>query len=109
MNYDIRLIKTAMNQKQYFVYIMTNQDDTVLYTGVTNDLQRRVVEHRTGKGGIFSKRYNLFKLVYYEAGDDITAAIAREKQIKGGSRRKKIKLINTINPPWEDLYEKYFK
>jgi putative endonuclease len=97
-----------MTQKQYYVYIMTNQEHTVLYTGVTNDLQRRVVEHRTGKGGIFSKRYKLFKLVYYEAGDDINAAIAREKQIKGGSRQKKIELINSIIPAWEDLHEKFF-
>jgi putative endonuclease len=98
-----------MNQKQYYIYIMTNQDHTVLYTGVTNDLQRRVVEHRTGKGGIFSKRYKLFKLVYYEAGDDIRAAITREKQIKNGSRQKKIELVTSINPDWEDLYEKFFR
>jgi putative endonuclease len=97
-----------MNKYQYFVYIMTNQDNTVLYTGVTNNLQRRVLEHRSGKGGVFSKKYKLFKLVYFESGDDITIAISREKQIKAGSRKKKIDLIDSINPDWEDLYQKYF-
>jgi len=97
-----------MKENQYYVYIMANQDNTVLYTGITNDLQRRVIEHRSGKGGIFSKRYKLHKLVYYEAGNDIKMAITREKQIKGGSRKHKIELINSMNPEWEDLYEKYF-
>ena|SRR4030042_3897066 len=97
-----------MKENQYFVYIMTNQDHTVLYTGVTNDLQRRVIEHRSGKGGAFSKRYKMYKLVYYEYGDDIKMAIFREKQIKGGSRQKKVALINKFNPDWEDLYDKYF-
>jgi putative endonuclease len=97
-----------MNVNQYFVYIMCNQDHTVLYTGVTNDLQRRFLEHRSGKGGKFSNKYKIYELVYYESGDDITVAIAREKQIKGGSRKKKIDLINSINPDWDDLNEKYF-
>ena len=97
-----------MKEFQYFVYIMTNQDHTVLYTGVTNDLQRRVIEHRSGKGGAFSKRYKMYKLVFYESGGDIKIAIFREKQIKAGSRQKKIDLINSINPDWEDLYYKYF-
>jgi len=97
-----------MKDYQYTVYIMTNQDHTVLYTGVTNNLQRRVMEHKFGKGGVFSKRYKLYKLVYYESGNDIHKAIFREKQIKGGSREKKIDLINSINPKWEDLYEKLF-
>jgi len=97
-----------MKENQYFVYIMTNQDHSVLYTGVTNDLQRRVIEHRSGKGGAFSKKYKLYSLVYFEAGDDISIAISREKQIKGGSRQKKIELINSINPDWEDLFEEYF-
>jgi len=87
---------------------MTNQDHTVLYTGVTNNLLRRVTEHRSGKGGRFSKKYKLYSLVYYEAGYDVLIAISREKQIKGGSRQKKIKLINSINPDWEDLFEEYF-
>jgi len=97
-----------MKKKLYFVYIMSNQDHTVLYTGVTNDLQRRVIEHKSGKGGAFSKKYKLYKLVYYESGNEIKIAISREKQIKAGSRKKKIELINSINPDWEDLYEKYF-
>ncbi len=97
-----------MDRNQYYVYIMTNQDHTVLYTGVTNDVYRRVIEHRTGKGGSFSNRYKLYKLVYYECGNEVASAIAREKQIKAGSRRKKVELINSINPQWEDLFEKYF-
>jgi len=97
-----------MKENLYFVYIMSNQDHTVLYTGVTNDLQRRVIEHKSGKGGAFSKKYKLYKLVYYESGNEIKIAISREKQIKAGSRQKKIDLINSINPDWEDLYEKYF-
>ena len=87
---------------------MTNQDHTVIYTGVTNNLERRVIEHRSGEGSGFTKKYKLYKLVYYEAGNDITSAISREKQIKAGSRQKKIDLINSLNPNWEDLYEKYF-
>jgi putative endonuclease len=87
---------------------MTNQDQTVLYTGVTNDLQRRVNEHRTGKGVVFSKKYKLHMLVYYEEGESVLAAISREKIIKGGSRQKKIDLINNLNPKWEDLYDNYF-
>ncbi len=97
-----------MKENQYFVYIMCNQEHTVLYTVVTNDLQRRVLEHRSGKGGAFTSKYKISKLVFYEAGADISMAIAREKQIKGGSRKKKIDLINSINPDWEDLFEKYF-
>jgi putative endonuclease len=69
------------NKKEpmYFVYIMSNQEHTVLYTGVTNDLQRRVLEHRSGNGGVFSNKYKLYELVYYKAGDDISVAISREK------------------------------
>jgi len=96
------------NKNQYFIYIMTNEYNTVLYTGVTNDLQRRVVEHRTGKGSRFTSKYKLKKLVYFEAGNDIDSAIFREKAIKGGSRQSKFDLINLINPDWEDLFDKYF-
>lgn len=91
--------------KQYCVYIMTNTHNTVLYTGVSNNLARRVYEHKNGLGGIFTKKYNIDKLVYYEVGDNIHSAIAREKQIKGGSRQKKIDLVNSLNPEWKDLYE----
>ena len=91
--------------KQYCVYIMTNAHNTVLYTGMTNTLARRVYEHKNGLGGIFTKKYNIRKLVYYEIGNDVNSVIAREKQIKGGSRKKKIELINSLNPEWKDLYE----
>jgi putative endonuclease len=92
--------------KQYCVYIMTNSHNTVLYTGVTNNLARRVYEHKSGLGGIFTKKYNIVKLVYYEVTDNVQAALMREKQIKGGSRKKKLNLINSINSDWKDLYEK---
>jgi putative endonuclease len=92
-------------KRQYCVYIMTNAHNTVIYTGVTNDLARRAYEHRNGAGGIFTKKYNICKLIYYEVTDSIEAAIAREKEIKGGSRKKKIDLINSRNPLWKDLYE----
>ena len=84
---------------------MTNKHNTVLYTGVTNDLRRRVVEHRTGQGGKFTTKYRTTKLVYYECGADINAAIEREKQIKGGSRQSKLDLVNKINPGWKDLFD----
>ena len=91
--------------KHYCIYIMTNSHNTVLYTGVTNNLARRVYEHKNGLGGIFTRKYNIQKLVYYEVGEDVHSVIAREKQIKGGSRQKKIDLINKMNPEWKDLYE----
>ena len=94
-----------MNTPLYCVYIMTNKRNTVLYTGVTNNLHRRILEHKSCKGGKFTSKYKLTKLVYYECGDDINAAIDREKQIKGGARQKKINLINEINPEWQDLFE----
>jgi len=94
-----------MNQRQYCVYIMTNIHNTVLYTGVTNDLKRRVSQHKTGKGGTFTSKYKLTKLVYFEVTNDVNMAIWREKQIKAGSRQKKIDLINSLNPDWIDLYD----
>ena len=94
-----------MNDKNYCVYIMTNRYNTTLYTGVTNNLKRRVYEHKSGRGGAFTSRYNLTKLVYYEVTNDVNAAIAREKQIKAGSRQKKIDLVNSMNPEWRDLYD----
>ncbi len=92
--------------KVYCVYILTNEYNTVLYTGVTSDLEARVYQHREKLLPGFTRRYNFFKLVYYEAGDDASGAIAREKQIKAGSRQKKIDLINGMNPEWRDLYER---
>ena len=91
--------------KEYCVYIMTNAHNTVIYCGVTNNLARRVYEHKNGLGGIFTKKYNVNKLVYYEVGDNVNAALAREKQIKGGSRKKKIDLVNGVNPEWKDLFD----
>ena len=89
----------------YFVYVVTNEWNTVLYTGVANDLKRRVYQHREKLLPGFTSRYNVFKLVYYEAFGDISAAILREKQIKAGSRKKKEGLINKFNPEWRDLYD----
>ena len=90
--------------KQGFVYILTNTRNTVLYTGVTSNLQRRIFEHRSKLVQGFTKKYNCTKLVYYEIHDDIEAAIAREKQIKAGSRAKKVALIEAENPLWRDLW-----
>jgi putative endonuclease len=89
----------------YCVYIMTNKYNTVLYTGVTNNLVRRVFEHRNGLIKGFTQKYKLHKLVWFETTDSIQTAILREKQIKGGSRQKKIDLIVSINPEWKDLWE----
>ena len=87
-----------------FVYIMTNKRHTVLYTGVTNDLVRRLPEHiEKLNPKSFTSRYNVCKLVWYEAYWDIRDAIAREKQIKGGPRWRKLKLIEEMNPEWKDL------
>ncbi len=97
-----------MATRQYCVYIMTYKPNTVLYTGVTNDLQRRVHEHRSGSTPGFTKRYNLTKLVFFECGTDIHTALAREKQIEGGSRRDKLALIESMNPAWKDLYTDVF-
>jgi len=99
-------LKTKQVNKQYYVYIMTNKDNRVLYTGVTNDLQRRVYEHKNKLAEGFTKEYNVIKLVYYEVCENIENAILREKQIKGGSREKKVRLVNSINEEWHDLYEK---
>jgi len=90
--------------KQYYFYIMTNKGNTVLYTGVTSQLQRRAYEHREKLANGFTKKYNIGKLVYYEVFEDVENAILREKQIKAGSRQKKIELVNTVNSQWRDLY-----
>jgi putative endonuclease len=87
---------------------MTNRSRT-LYTGVTNDLMRRVYEHKTGRGSSFTRKYRIKKLVYYEETTDVHAALAREKQIKGWLRSKKIALIESVNPDWEDLSAEWFE
>jgi len=91
--------------KQYYVYIMTNKSNNVIYTGVTNDLKKRIYEHKNKLAEGFTKKYNVIKLVYYEVLEDIESAISREKQIKGGSRKNKVQLVNSMNKEWLDLYE----
>jgi len=92
-------------KRQYCVYIMTNKNNTVYYTGITSDLKKRVYEHKEKLVNGFTKKYSVTKLVYYEIFEDPENAILREKQIKAGSRQKKIDLINSINSEWLDLYE----
>lgn len=92
--------------KTGYVYIMTNKTHTTLYIGVTSDLIKRVYEHRAKLVDGFTRRYNLTKLVYYEVCDGIETAIVREKQLKAGSRAKKLQLINDMNPTWDDLSER---
>ncbi|HTC21795.1 MAG TPA: GIY-YIG nuclease family protein [bacterium] len=87
----------------YYVYIMTTQRNTALYTGVTNDLIKRTVEHKLKLVKGFTEKYHIVKLVYYEMFEDVETAIVREKQIKAGSRQKKIDLIRRLNHKWEDL------
>jgi putative endonuclease len=91
--------------KQYWVYMMTNTNNTVIYTGVTNDLEKRIFQHKNKKASSFTSRYNVIKLVYYEPFNQIYDAIAAEKKIKAGSRAKKIQLIESFNPNWADLYD----
>ena len=90
---------------QFYVYIMTNKANNVLYTGVTNNLQRRIYEHKNQLIKGFTKKYNVKKLVYYDIANTMYEAIQREKQIKGWLRRKKIELIEPFNPNWIDLGE----
>ncbi len=89
----------------YYVYMLTNWNNKVLYTGVTNNLERRLFEHKNELVDGFTKRYNVYKLVYFECTSDIKAAIAREKQIKGWTRQKKNELIESMNALWVDLSE----
>lgn len=93
-----------MNKNYYFVYIATNKINTVLYTGVTNNIKRRIYEHKNKLFSSFSSKYNINKLVYFEVFDDINIAIQREKQIKAGSRKKKEELIKNKNPDFKELY-----
>lgn len=90
--------------RSYYVYIVSSRTK-VLYTGVTNDLQRRVYEHREGLVPGFTQQYKVKRLVYFESFDDIREAIAREKEIKGWRRSKKLDLIDDMNPEWDDLSE----
>ncbi len=94
----------SMLEKQGYVYILTNTNNIVLYTGVTSNLVQRVYEHKNKVVQGFTKKYNLHKLVYYEVFEDMINAIVREKQIKGWLRSRKISLIEKTNPNWNDLY-----
>ena len=95
---------TEMYYRSYYVYILTNKNNTVLYTGVTNNLARRVFEHKRKLNKGFTEKYNVDKLVYYEVFDYIDMAIRREKQIKGYTRIKKENLIHAVNPSKTELY-----
>ena len=96
-----------MNEKQYYVYILTNRTNKVLYIGVTGNLERRIFEHKSKLMEGFTKKYNLTKLVYYEMTYDVVSAISREKQLKNWHREWKINLINDSNPKWVDLSEDF--
>ncbi|MBC8588555.1 GIY-YIG nuclease family protein [Paratissierella segnis] len=89
----------------YYVYILTNKTNNVLYTGVTHNLVKRVYEHKNKITKGFTSKYNVNKLVYYEAIDEIIVAIEREKEIKGWIRERKIELVRSKNPKWNDLYD----
>lgn len=91
--------------KRPAIYIMTNKPNGTLYTGVTSDLIKRVYEHKNGVVPGFTKKYGCKRPVYYESHDSMDNAISREKQIKSGSRDKKVEIIESMNPKWEDLYE----
>ena len=94
------------NRKQYYVYILTNKINTVLYTGVTSDLKKRIWEHKEKVIDGFKKNYNINKLIFFEIYNDPENAILGEKQIKADPRTKKVKLTTGINPEWKDLYDK---
>lgn len=89
----------------YYTYILTTKNNSVLYVGMTNDLQRRINEHKSGTIEGFTKKYNVHKLVYFEETEDVNNAISREKQLKGWTRKKKIDLIESKNKEWRDLSE----
>src|SRR5256886_5069810 len=100
-------IFAAMFSKQYYVYILANKNRTVLYTGITNDLRKRIWEREAGVGSKFVERYRAINLAYFEAFEDPYEAISREKQIKAGPRRKKVALIRKLNPRWRNLAEDF--
>ena len=91
----------------YYVYMLTNWNNIVLYTGVTNDLERRIYEHKNKLVKGFTEKYNVNKLVYFEYTSDVKSAIAREKEIKGWIRQKKNQLVQGVNPLWKDLSEEF--
>ena len=97
-----------MERKNYYVYILTNWNNKVIYIGVTSNLIRRIHEHKNKLADGFTKKYNIDKLVHYEITEDVTSAISREKQLKGWSREKKNRLITSSNPKWHDLSEDFY-
>lgn len=92
-------------QKDYYIYILANEDNTILYTGVTSNLAQRIYQHKSKTGSAFTKRFNVTKLVYFEVIADAAIAIAREKQLKTVSRSKRMDLINSMNADWRELYQ----
>ena len=90
---------------QYYIYILSNWNDKVIYIGVTNNLKRRVYEHKNEIIDGFTKKYHVHKLVYYETTTEVKAALEREKQLKGWKREKKDSLVTDMNPNWKDLYD----
>ena len=98
----------TVKDHSYFVYILANKYNSVIYTGVTNDLERRMLEHKSKFNSGFTAKYNCNKLLYYECYQWVHDAIAREKQIKAGSRQRKIDLINSCNPSWDDFSMDWF-
>jgi putative endonuclease len=96
-------------EHRYYVYLLTNKNDKVMYVGVTNNLERRVHEHKTKMVRGFTDKYNVNKLVYFEETDDVRAAIAREKEIKKWRREKKNNLVVAVNPEWKDLSDGWFE
>jgi putative endonuclease len=97
---------TSSECSQFCIYIMTDEQHSKLYTGRTGNLKRRVAQHRSGNGGVFTRRYNLVRLVYYEAVNDENAARLREKQLKRAGKRQRVRLIERMNPEWVDLYSR---
>ena len=100
---EVCVILNEVKNLNFYVYILTNKNNKVLYTGVTNDLERRVYEHKQKLINGFTSKYNLTKLVYFQDFSRIDDAIAAEKRIKGWLRVKKIKIIESVNPNWDDL------
>ena len=95
----------AYKPKTYYVYILSNAWNTVLYVGVTNNLRRRIEEHKRGEGGVFTEKYNVHKLVYAQEFSRIDEAIRAEKLLKRGTRARKVRLIESINPGWIDMFD----
>jgi len=91
------------DEKLYYVYLLTNWNNKVIYVGITNDLRRRLFEHKSKLVKGFTEKYNIYKLIYYESTSDIESAIGREKEIKKWRREKKNRLVETANPEWKDL------